>query len=121
MRRGVYEVLKEFRELEPNVGSNSEVLQPRVAESRAAYEPGPATARSVIHAVVVESEGHYVADCLEVAVATQGASLEELLANLREAVDLYMSDEDPVVLGLTPEPRLLISFETSARSVRCRV
>ena len=114
--RGVYEVLKEFRELEPNVGKNSEVPLPQVAETRAAYEPHPATARPVIHAVVVESEGHYVADCLEVAVATQGASLEELLVNIREAVELYMSDEDPVVLGLTSEPRLLISYETSARS-----
>ena len=39
----------------------------------------------MIHAVVVESEGQYVAQCLEVAAVTQGASLDELLGNLREA------------------------------------
>ena len=116
VRRGVYEILKDNRESRSNAGSSAETHSSRAAEMQAAYEPGPATARSVIHAVVVESEGQYVADCLEVAVATQGASLDELLGNLREALELYMSDEDPVVLGLTLEPRLLVSFETSARS-----
>ena len=116
LRRGVYEILKDYRESQSNRGSSTEIRLSRVAEAEAAYEPGPATARSVIHAVVVESEGQYVADCLEVAVATQGASLDELLGNLREALELYMSDEAPVVLGLTPDPRLLISFETSAHS-----
>ena len=46
---------------------------------------------------------------------TQGASLDETLGNLREAVDLYMSGEDPARLGLVPEPRLVMSFETAAR------
>lgn len=116
VRHGVYEVLKDYRESRSGRGPGSDNHSSRVAETRAEYDPGPATARSVIHAVVVESEGQFVADCLEVAVATQGPSLDELLGNLREALELYMSDEDPVVLGLTPEPRLLISFETSARS-----
>ena len=116
VKRGTYEVLKDYREPQSRDGQSAPDASSGVAETRAAYEPGPATARSVIHAVVVESEGHYVADCLEVAVVTQGASLDELLGNLREALELYMSDEDPVVLGLTPEPRLLVSFETSARS-----
>ena len=116
LSRGTYEILKDYREPPSRGGQSAADLSPGVAETRAFYEPGPATARSVIHAVVVESEGQYVADCLEVAVVTQGASLDELLGNLREALELYMSDEDPVVLGLTPEPRLLVSFETSARS-----
>ena len=115
LRRGVYEILKEFREARPD-GSDTEISLSRVAEAGAAYEPGPATARPAIHAVVVESEGQYVVECLEVAVVTQGKSLDETLGNLREALDLYMSGEDHVLLGLTPEPRLVISFETSAHS-----
>jgi len=114
LRRGVYEVMKDYRVSESHGGPSPESVPSRVAEAEAPYETGPATARPVIHAVVVESEGQYVADCLEVAVVTQGASLDELLGNLREALDLYMSDEDPVLLGLAPEPRLLISFETTA-------
>ena len=116
LRHGVYEVLKDYREPQYVRGSGVDINSSRVAEVRALYQPGPATGRSVIHAVVVESEGQYVADCLEAAVVTQGASLDELLGNLREALALYMSDEDPAVLGLSPEPRLLINFETSAHA-----
>ena len=115
VRRGVYEVLKDYRE--PHVhGPTAAIPSTRVAEEAPPYEPDAAAARSVIHAVVAESEGQYVAECLEAAVVTQGASLDELLGNLREALSLYMTDEDPVVLGLAAEPRLLISFETAARS-----
>ena len=67
-----------------------------------------------IHTVISESEGAYVAECVEVAVVTQGASLDETLRNLREAVGLFLSDEDPVSLGLVVNPRLSISFETTA-------
>lgn len=70
--------------------------------------------RSVIRAVVVESEGMFVAECREIAVVTQGPSLDELLRNLREALGLYMSDEDTGALALAPELRLHVSFETSA-------
>ena len=71
--------------------------------------------RSAIHAVITESDGRYVAECLEVAAVTQGASLDETLNNLREALDLYLNGEDHILLGLVPEPRLIINFETSAR------
>ena len=67
-----------------------------------------------IHTVISESEGAYVAECLEVAVATQGDSLDEILRNLREAVGLFLSDEAPASLGLVANPRLSISFETTA-------
>jgi predicted RNase H-like HicB family nuclease len=35
----------------------------------------------------------YVARCLQVEVASQGQSVEEALANLREALELYFEDE----------------------------
>ena len=70
--------------------------------------------RETIHTVISESEGAYVAECLEVGVVTQGESLDETLRNLREAVELFMDDEEPAALGLVPNPRLAISFETTA-------
>lgn len=47
-------------------------------------------------AAVRQEEDWYVAQCLEVDVASQGHSVEEALANLREAVSLYLDEiEDP--------------------------
>jgi predicted RNase H-like HicB family nuclease len=43
-----------------------------------------------------EGEG-YVAQCLEVDVASQGDTLEEAISNLKEALELYFEGEHPVV------------------------
>ena len=114
LRRGLYAIEKDYRASasgEPVAGSD----EYRVAETDTAYAVAPGAARSAIHAVIVEEEGRYTAECLELAVVTQGNSLDETLANLREGVDLYMSDEDPALFGLTPQPRLILNFETTAR------
>jgi predicted RNase H-like HicB family nuclease len=42
---------------------------------------------------VVTKEGHlYVAQCPELDIASQGTTVEEALANLREARELYLGD-----------------------------
>jgi predicted RNase H-like HicB family nuclease len=43
-------------------------------------------------AAVTPEEGLYVAQCLEVDVASQGETVEDALANLREALELYFED-----------------------------
>jgi predicted RNase H-like HicB family nuclease len=45
-------------------------------------------------AVVWREEGIYVALCPELDVASQGKSVEEALVNLKEALELYLEDED---------------------------
>ena len=114
LRRGLYAIEKDYRQSLP-AGTDTGDTEFSVAEAGSAYAAAPVSARSTIHAVVVEEEGRYTAECLELAVVTQGNSLDETLSNLREGVDLYMSDEDPASLGLTPRPRLILSLETSAR------
>jgi len=47
-------------------------------------------------AVVTHEGDWYVARCLEVEVASQGHSVEEALANLTEALELYFEDSPPV-------------------------
>jgi hypothetical protein len=64
-----------------------------------------------VYAVVVESRGFYVADCLEVALVTQGRSLDETVTNLREAVRLHLDGEDPPVTGVVAEPRITLTYE----------
>jgi len=44
--------------------------------------------------VVWKEEELYVAWCPELDVASQGKRIEEALDNLREAIELYLEDED---------------------------
>ncbi|MBM3500882.1 MAG: type II toxin-antitoxin system HicB family antitoxin [Armatimonadetes bacterium] len=43
-------------------------------------------------AVVHKEEGLYVATCPEVGTASQGHTIEEAIANLQEATELYLED-----------------------------
>ncbi|MGL5859952.1 MAG: type II toxin-antitoxin system HicB family antitoxin [Phycicoccus sp.] len=51
------------------------------------------TARTLT-AAVAKDDGWYVARCLEVEVASQGETVDEALANLREALELYFEEDD---------------------------
>jgi len=45
-------------------------------------------------AVITKEEKWYVALCPELDVASQGKTVEEALSNLKEALELYLIDED---------------------------
>ena len=64
-----------------------------------------------IKAFIRKSEEYYVAECLEIAVVTQGKTLDEAVANLKEAVALHLEGEDLKQFGLAPNPTLLITME----------
>ena len=59
----------------------------------------------------ISREGEwYVAQCLEVDVASQGETEDEALANLREALELYFEPPTP-----TKQPRIRsVEVETGA-------
>jgi predicted RNase H-like HicB family nuclease len=56
-------------------------------------------------------ESGYVAECVEIAVVTQGETLDEVTRNLREAAALYLQDEDLASLGLAQNPTLVVTME----------
>jgi predicted RNase H-like HicB family nuclease len=57
------------------------------------------SASRTLTAAVSKDGDWYVARCLEVEVASQGETVDDALANLREALELYFEDEaDPVNL-----------------------
>ena len=64
-----------------------------------------------IKAFVRRGDTHYVAECLEISVVTQGETLDETIANLQEAVALHLEGEDPADFGLAPNPTLLVTIE----------
>ena len=46
---------------------------------------------------VITREGKfYVSDCPELGITSQGLSLDEAMANLKEAIELYLRDEEVV-------------------------
>lgn len=53
----------------------------------------------------------YVAECMEIAVTTQGATLDEVTHNLREAVQLHLDGEDLAELGLVSNPTIMVTLE----------
>jgi predicted RNase H-like HicB family nuclease len=64
-----------------------------------------------IKAYIHRGEKYYVAECLGLAVVTQGETLDETIANLQEAVALHLEGEDLRDYGLADDPTLLITIE----------
>jgi len=67
--------------------------------------------RHSIKAFVHKGENYYVAECMEIAVVTQGKTLDETMANLQEAVALHLEGEDLADFDLAPNPSLLVTLE----------
>ena len=63
-------------------------------------------------AILHREDDLYVAECPEVGTVSQGASVEEALANLKEATELYL-EEFPLPRGERP---LLTTFEVAIGS-----
>ena len=45
--------------------------------------------------IIQKEENWYVAKCIDNNVASQGKTIEEAMANLKEALELYIQNEDP--------------------------
>ncbi|PIT84951.1 HicB family protein [Candidatus Micrarchaeota archaeon CG10_big_fil_rev_8_21_14_0_10_45_29] len=58
-------------------------------------------------AIILKDEDMYVAKCPEVGTVSQGSTIEEALANLREATELYL-EEFPAQSFFRP---LMTTFE----------
>jgi len=70
-----------------------------------------ASKQTITAAIRPGDQSGYVAECLEISVVTQGRTLDEVVANLREAVSLHLEGEDLAALGLRPNPTVVITME----------
>ena len=73
--------------------------------------------RRTIKAFIHKGDKYYVAECLEIAVVTQGKTLDETMANLQEAVALHLEGENPADFDLVANPSLLVTLELEPMSV----
>jgi len=56
-------------------------------------------------------ESGFVGECVEIAVVTQGQTVDETIRNLQEAVALHLEGEDPADFGLADRPTLIVTME----------
>jgi predicted RNase H-like HicB family nuclease len=76
------------------------------------WEMSSGALRTTIRArITPDAASGYVATCEEIAVVTQGETLDEVTANLREAVALYLDGENLAVLGFAATPTILVTLE----------
>lgn len=61
--------------------------------------------------VITEEDGAFIASCHEIEITSEGDTVEEALANLKEAVELYFEDDEPIVLTRRESLRLLELIE----------
>ena len=55
---------------------------------------------------------YYVASCVEITATTDGETLDELIQNVREMIELYLEDTDTIAeFNLIPNPRIVIIME----------
>lgn len=59
--------------------------------------------------IIQKEENWYVAKCIDNNVASQGKTVEEALKNLKEAIELYYEDEEPII----PKQLLVTTLEVS--------
>jgi predicted RNase H-like HicB family nuclease len=73
----------------------------------------PATRRT--YTAIVEREGDgYVSLCPELDVASQGATVEEATAHLREAVELFLETADPAEIARRENTEVFVTrFEAT--------
>jgi predicted RNase H-like HicB family nuclease len=64
-------------------------------------------ATRILTAVLHKEEDMYVAECPEVGTVSQGKTIEEAVANLKEATELYLEEFPPTKI----EKPILTTFE----------
>lgn len=53
--------------------------------------------RQMLTSIIFESERFWVAKCMELGVVSQGETKAEAQENLKEAVELFLEDNDEVI------------------------
>lgn len=63
--------------------------------------------KKTIQVRISRGEKYYVAECLDLPVVTQAATLDELTSNLREAIALQLEGEDTADFSPSVPPKCI--------------
>jgi predicted RNase H-like HicB family nuclease len=67
--------------------------------------------RKVINISIYQGEKYLVAEGMNVPIVTQGKTYDELISNLKDAVNLFLEDEDLSKYNLDTNPTIIASLE----------
>jgi predicted RNase H-like HicB family nuclease len=67
--------------------------------------------KKIIQVHIYKGEKYYIAECIDLPVVTQGKTLDELVANLKEAVELHLEGENLTEYDLVPQPTIIANLE----------
>lgn len=67
--------------------------------------------KNIINVHVHKGEKYFVAESNDLPLVTQGKTLDELVANIYEAVELTKEGEDLSDFDLTENPQILVNIE----------
>lgn len=70
--------------------------------------------RRTIQVRIFRGETKYVAECMDLPVVTEGDTLDEVIANIREAIGLHLEGEDLAELGIAQNPAVVVTMELDA-------
>ena len=70
--------------------------------------------KRTIQVRIFRGEKQYVAECLDLPVVTQAATLDQLAINIREAISLHLEGEDLAELGFVNDPTVVATLELEA-------
>jgi len=67
--------------------------------------------KRIIQFQVYKGENAYIGEGVDLAIVTQGKTLDEVVSNLKEALALHFEGENPADFGFAPHPSALVNFE----------
>ena len=70
--------------------------------------------KRTIQVRIFRGEKQYVAECLDLPVVTEAPTLDQLAANIREAIALHLEGENLAELGFANDPTVVATLELEA-------
>ena len=67
--------------------------------------------KKIIQVKICKGEKYYVAECIDLPVVTQGKTLDEVVENIKEAIDLHLEGENLEDFDILPGYSILANFE----------
>jgi predicted RNase H-like HicB family nuclease len=72
--------------------------------------------KKIIQVYIYKGDKHYIAECLDLPVVTQGKTLDELTFNLKEAIALQLEGENLADFDLVSQPSISANLELDAQA-----